>query len=82
MHSVIYRWKPAIIALRCLLYAVRGDCFLVQNSTVSNEKGETIPKNEDNCIEIVIWRRTVETELKVTQCALDVQMGCTPFVKG
>ena len=24
---------------------------------------------------------TVETELKVTQSALDVHMGCTPFVK-
>ena len=24
---------------------------------------------------------TVETELKVTQCALDVHMECTPFVK-
>ena len=23
---------------------------------------------------------TVETELKVTECALDVHMGCTPFV--
>ena len=24
---------------------------------------------------------TVETELKVTECALDVHMKCTPFVK-
>ena len=24
---------------------------------------------------------TVQTELKVTQSALDVHMGCTPFVK-
>ena len=32
----------------------------------------------------LLWklaRRTVETELKVTECALDVHMGCTPFVK-
>ena len=26
-------------------------------------------------------RTTVEIELKVTQSALDVHMGCTPFVK-
>ena len=26
-------------------------------------------------------KTTVETELKVTQSALDVHMGCTPFVK-
>ena len=26
-------------------------------------------------------RHTVETELRVTQSALDVHMGCTPFVK-
>ena len=26
-------------------------------------------------------KRTVETELKVTQSALDMHMGCTPFVK-
>ena len=34
--------------------------------------------------QVIISRKlliTVETELNVTQSALDVHMGCTPFVK-
>ena len=32
-------------------------------------------------IKNIYFHGTVETELKVTQSALDVHMGCTPFVK-
>ena len=34
-----------------------------------------------NSIPLWIKNSTVDTELKVTQSALDVYMGCTPFVK-
>ena len=30
---------------------------------------------------MLLWYITVETELKVTECALDVHTECMPFVK-
>ena len=55
----------------------RGELILFIQSCSRNWQG--FKCIDDNIFHIYI--DTVETELKVTQSALAVHMGCTPFVK-